>query len=107
MGLRLNQTKELLKDVKEHNKVRITNIFKLGLPLIERALKDRAQSELPISIDEAKKITDIIICFDKLERLDENRPTDIVDNKSITSIEELRKAVLSDPGLNQAHLHSA
>ena len=96
--LRIQQTKDLLQNVKEHNKVRITNIFKLGLPLIEKALKERAKSEEPMTIDEAKKITDIIVCFDKLERLDDNKPTEIVEgNVKNVTLEELRRKVLSDP----------
>lgn len=94
---RAEQTKDILSTVKERNRVVISNIFKIGLPLIEKAVKDRANQEHPLTISEAKLLTDILMSFDKIERLEENKPTEIFDNQKNVSLEELRRAVLSDP----------
>lgn len=95
--LRLAQTREILREVKEGSRVRVANIFKLGLPLIEKALKERIKSDKPLTIKEAKEVTDILFSFDKIERLEENKPTEIVEAQKNVSLEELRRVVLSDP----------
>lgn len=91
------QTTSIIKNVRDTNKIEISNLFKYGLPLITHALKERAKSDRPLSMRESKDLTDILMSFDKLQRLEAGKATDITENrtKPIT-IADLKKAVLQD-----------
>jgi hypothetical protein len=91
------QTTAIIQNVRDSNKIEINNLFKFGLPLISNSLKERAKLNRPLSMRESKDLTDILTSFDKLQRLEAGKATDITEARlGPVTIEDLRKAVLED-----------
>lgn len=96
---RQEQTQAIVRMVREKNAQDISELFNVGIPLIKRALESRAtEGQTPLTIPEAKMVTDIMCSFDKIQRLEVGSPTDIKETKEIhhVTIEDLRQAVLKD-----------
>jgi hypothetical protein len=99
------QTKHMVEFVYGKNKRVISRISEVGTTLIYNSLVQRAQERdgqgrpVPLSIKEARSVTEIITAFDKLRRLDAGDPTDITEGRhqyAPLTIEELTKAIQKD-----------
>lgn len=69
---------------------RIVRIHALGAKVLERYLSRLVVREEEISTKDAKLVSDIIANVDRIKRLDEGRPTEIVENISTMEISDLR-----------------
>ena len=67
-----------------------------SIKIIQRALKDLADRDMPPSMREAQQATAVLEVLDKITRLDDGSPTDITAEKPI-SIEAVKKKLLNDP----------
>ena len=64
--------------------------------IMTRALQELAKRDQPPSIAEAKRATEILESLDKISRLDENKPTEITEERPITTV-ELKERLSIDP----------
>jgi hypothetical protein len=93
---RENKCTELMASVyEEEAKHNIARLFQVGVPMIVKAFEFRAGLTMPLTMEEAVQASQILTSFDKLRRLDQGRPTDIVDLPPVT-LEELRDVVVRD-----------
>lgn len=98
-----NQEREMLKaelfqTMTEAKKTQFTSMTASTIKIMERALHELSRREKPPTILEAAKASEIMATLDKITRLDEDQPTDIISSreKPIT-VEALRKKLALDP----------
>ncbi|MBR9701045.1 hypothetical protein GOV11_04225 [Candidatus Woesearchaeota archaeon] len=95
---RAAQTNALVNAIRDKNTMAISDLFSSGVPMLIECLKKIGERVEPLTLKEAKDLTDILCAFDKIQRLDVGKPTEIIqDSKNEFSIEELKKAVMEDP----------
>ena len=89
---------ELMHQFASNKKAHFINISESAIKVLNKALQDLANREIPPSMREAKDAAAVIESLDKILRLDENKPTDIigVDDKPISVI-DLKKKISLDP----------
>lgn len=99
---RERQTSEILTSIKQRMHNQIGEVFSKALPLITKSL-DRLAEKLDSDEDAVlwpkaiKELTDAILNFDKLQRLEAGKPTDITEVQyGPITIEDLRKAIGAD-----------
>ena len=76
-----------------------TNFIKMSqssIEIITRALQELAQRNVPPTVVEAQRATQILEALDKITRLDEGNPTEIVAEKPL-SAREIKEKLLLDP----------
>lgn len=96
---RKSMTTDLITSVKDQNHASIARLFQVGVPLIHNSLVARAKEGKPLTLHESKAVTDILMSFDKMQRLESIQPTDIQTVRAVT-IDDLKKAVLEDDFLD-------
>lgn len=98
-------TNEIVDEIYLRTKTNTARIFEVGIPLIYNSIVYRAKKKgpdgapQPLSIKEARELTEILTAFDKLRRLDANQPTSIEETRQHfvpVTIDELRAAVIKD-----------
>jgi hypothetical protein len=87
---------ELLDYMLAGKKKDIMSMTNSSIKIIARALKDLADSAEPPSIRDAAKISGILETLDKITRLDDNKPTEIISDQALTTV-EIRKKLMLDP----------
>ena len=88
---------ELLKEISENKKAILSSLTSNSLECVDRAIATLKRRENPPTITEARMLTNIIAEIDKILRLDEGNPTDIIAEHKPTTIIELREKLKSDP----------
>ena len=81
--------REMMKaDLFAHfSEVKRTNFIKMSassMEIIQRALHDLAKRDMPPTVTEAKKATEILESLDKITRLDDGNPTEIMGEKPMS-----------------------
>ena len=89
---------ELMHNFAANKRANFINISDSSIKVLQRALTDLANREIPPTMKEAKDAAAVIEALDKILRLDDNKPTDIISNqdKPIAQI-DLRKKLSLDP----------
>lgn len=64
---------------------------------LKRAVKSLAERTDPPTVQEAKGVAAILESLDKMTRLDEGRPTDIITEEKVVTVKELQKKISVDP----------
>lgn len=80
-------------DDKKENFIKMSNA---SIIIMTRALQELAKRDNPPTIAEAKRATEILESLDKISRLDENKPTEITEERPITTV-ELKDKLSLDP----------
>ena len=96
-------TKEIITEATNTYKQRkaeyLPEILEVSIALVLNAVKNRAltMTEEPVTLSEARTISDLISNLDKLQRLDAGEATDILEERKATiTIDDLKNAVLKD-----------
>lgn len=99
---RAERLAELIDGNRQKMHSEITDVFSLSMPLLKDSIKARINQAKDdptkhLTIFESKQLAEIILAFDKLMRLDLNKPTEIQLNqvKAIT-FQELQEALQKD-----------
>lgn len=102
---------EVLKESFSRRMYKIEDICNLTIDFIHSSIKKRTEArdkhnkEIPFSMRESRAAMDIVMDMEKLRRLEEGTPTDIMgvtasvsvqDNRACTML-ELRNTILNDP----------
>ena len=88
---------ELLKEITDNKKTVLTSLTGNSLDCIDRAIKELKERRQPPSIQEARMLTNIVAEIDKILRLDEGSPTDIIAEHRPATIIELKEKLKKDP----------
>lgn len=88
---------ELLRELTENKKTVLTSLVGNSLECVDRAIADLKNRKNPPSIKEARMLTHIVSEIDKILRLDEGEPTDIIAEHKPATIIELREKLKRDP----------
>lgn len=83
-----------LTDIKKAHFIKLTDS---AIRVLGRALDHMAKQENPPTIREAKDAAAVMEALDKITRLDENKPTDIIREEKPITIVELREKMKIDP----------
>lgn len=97
-GERKMSENELFNSFSDGKKTDFISMTRAATEIMARSLKHLATRSDPPTIAEATKASDILKTLDNILRLDEGKPTDIVEsqNKPLTS-KELKKKLTVDP----------
>jgi len=90
------QRAELFSHFSNSKKSNFIKMSESAIRVMTRALEDMADRPMPPSIREAKDAAVILESLDKITRLDDGNPTDIIAEKPI-SISEIKKKLALDP----------
>jgi hypothetical protein len=89
---------ELFHQLASTKKVHFTNISDAALKIMTRAIEDTANRSGEITLREAQTAAAILETIDKITRLDEGTPTDIISNQEKPmTIVEVQKKIALDP----------
>jgi len=99
-------TTALIEEARDRNQKDILDIFHLGLPLIKSSLAARIKEDKPLDIKEAQQVTQILMDFDKLQRLEIGKPTEIHSWLKPASIDDLKKALERDEFIDVTELQN-
>ena len=89
---------ELFAQMHEIKKVQFTEMTSATVTIMQRALTDLAKRSKSPSMSEARTAASILETLDKITRLDEGNPTDIVSDINIPlTVEAIKKKVALDP----------
>ena len=93
---------ELFQNFSDTKRSAFTGIYLDGTTLLRNAIRDSLkeyeQGNLTIKekLEMAKKISEVIKELDKIQRLDEGKPTDIIEEKPF-AVEDLQRRMRNDP----------
>ena len=92
------QESEVFSSFSEGKKVDFIKMTQAATSIMARSLEQLATRHEPPTINEATRAADILKTLDNILRLDEGKPTDIVENtdKPVTS-SEIKKRLKADP----------
>jgi transposase-like protein len=90
------QRAELFSHFSKSKKANFIKMSESAIKVMTRALEDMADRDIPPTIREAKDATVILESLDKITRLDDGNPTEIVAEKPI-SITEIKAKLKLDP----------
>jgi predicted DNA-binding protein YlxM (UPF0122 family) len=89
---------EMLSSFGDAKKVDFVKMTQSSVVIMQRALENLATRHEAPSINEATRAADILKTLDNILRLDEGKPTDIVEqSEKPMSKEELKKKIAVDP----------
>lgn len=67
------------------------------IKILSKALNHLATRDIPPTMQEARMASDIMSSLDKITRLDEGNPTDIISDDKPLTITEVQKKIAKDP----------
>lgn len=91
--------RSVVNDVKDQGRRVLAEVSRISLSMVYKSLSHRSQQPAPLTLREAQVVTDILSKLDRIARLDDGEPTDIVagsERLAPISIEELRTIVAKD-----------
>jgi len=89
--------KVILKDLAENKKALLVSLTGNSLDCIDRAIQTLKERAKPPTIQEARNLTNIVSEIDRILRLDEGEPTDIISQHKPATVIELRQKLKADP----------
>jgi len=88
---------ELFQTMSEAKQVEFTNMTQATITIMNRALAGLANRTEEPTMREAVMASDILATLDKITRLDDGNPTDIISKDKALSIIEVKRKIASDP----------
>ena len=88
---------EILRELSENKKAILTSLVGNSLECVDRAILDLRNRGKAPTISEARMLTNIIAEVDKILRLDDGNPTDIIAEQKPSTVIELRDKLKRDP----------
>ena len=89
--------KEILKDLADNKRAILVNLTSNSLDCVDRAIEDLKKRDKPPTIHEARLLTNIISEIDRIIRLDDGEPTDIISTNKPSTVIELKAKLKKDP----------
>lgn len=89
--------KEILRDLADNKRAILVNLTSNSLDCVDRAIEDLKKRDKPPTIHEARLLTNIISEIDRIIRLDDGEPTDIISEHKPSTVIELRAKLKKDP----------
>lgn len=89
--------KVILKDLAENKKAVLVSLTGNSLDCIDRAIKTLKERAKPPTIQEARNLTNIVSEIDRILRLDDGEPTDIISQHKPATVIELKQKLKADP----------
>lgn len=89
--------KVILKDLAENKKAVLVSLTGNSLDCIDRAIRTLKERAKPPTIMEARNLTTIVSEIDRILRLDEGEPTDIISQHKPATVIELKQKLKADP----------
>ena len=90
---------EMFADLAKSKRSAFAKITESALTILAKSLEHMAKSSEAPTTKEARDVAAIMESLDKITRLDENRPTEIISNDSTITVVELKEKLRSDPFL--------
>lgn len=84
---------EIIAELGETKAAKLSTLFSNGIDVIHAAIKDLHMRGTPPTMNEARAAVNVIEALDKIMRLDQGNPTDIIAETKPISIIELRKEI--------------
>ena len=92
------QENDLFSSFSDSKKVDFLKMTDTAVKIMQRSLEALATRHEPPTINEATRASDILKTLDNITRLDDGKPTDIVENTDKpVSASELKKKLKADP----------
>ena len=88
---------EILRELGDNKKTILIDLTGNALDLINRAVKDLKERQKPPTMHEARLLTNVISEIDKIIRLDDGSPTDIIAEQKPSTVIELKAKLKKDP----------
>jgi len=89
--------KEILRDLADNKRAILVNLTSNSLDCVDRAIEDLKKRDKPPTIHEARLLTNIISEIDRIIRLDDGEPTDIISTNKPSTVIELKAKLKKDP----------
>ena len=89
--------KVILKDLAENKKTVLVSLTGNSLDCIDRAIRTLKERSKPPTIQEARNLTNIVAEIDRILRLDDGEPTDIISQYKPATVIELKQKLKADP----------
>jgi len=89
--------KEILRDLADNKRAILVNLTSNSLDCVDRAIEDLKKRDKPPTIHEARLLTNIISEIDRIIRLDDGEPTDIISEHKPSTVIELKAKLKKDP----------
>ena len=89
--------KVLLKDLAENKKAVLVSLTGNSLDCIDRAIRTLKERSKPPTVMEARNLTTIVAEIDRILRLDDGEPTDIISQHRPATVIELKQKLKADP----------
>ena len=89
--------KEILRDLADNKRTILVNLTSNSLDCVDRAIEDLKKRDKPPTIHEARLLTNIISEIDRIIRLDDGEPTDIISDHKPSTVIELKAKLKKDP----------
>jgi hypothetical protein len=96
-GERYMLRKVILKDLAENKKAVLVSLTGNSLDCIDRAIRTLKERSKPPTVMEARNLTTIVSEIDRILRLDDGEPTDIISQHKPATIIELKQKLKADP----------
>lgn len=86
------------EEFQEKKTVFLREITGVSLSMILDSVKARATEDKPLTLNEAEQLARIVTSFDKIQKLDAGKPTDIKEEREVKAVtlEDLRNALEKD-----------
>jgi len=88
---------EILRELSENKKTILTSLVGNSLEIVDRVITSFKEGHRMPTISEARHMVSMVTDIDKILRLDEDKPTDIISEHKPSTIIELRDKLKSDP----------
>ena len=89
--------KEILRDLADNKRTILVSLTSNSLDCVDRAIEDLKKRDKPPTIHEARLLTNIISEIDRIIRLDDGEPTDIISEHKPSTVIELKAKLKKDP----------
>ena len=89
--------KVILKDLAENKKALLVSLTGNSLDCIDRAIRTLKERAKPPTVMEARNLTTIVSEIDRILRLDDGEPTDIISQHKPATVIELKQKLKADP----------
>ena len=89
--------KEILRDLADNKRTILVNLTSNSLDCVDRAIEDLKKRDKPPTIHEARLLTNIVSEIDRIIRLDDGEPTDIISEHKPSTVIELKAKLKKDP----------
>ena len=89
--------KEILRDLADNKRAILVSLTSNSLDCVDRAIEDLKKRDKPPTIHEARLLTNIISEIDRIIRLDDGEPTDIISEHKPSTVIELKAKLKNDP----------